>query len=222
MKYFNLRAMPFVLGLAMALSVMSCDDEDEVKDEKGGTNDGLEWVDLGLPSGTLWAPYNVGAERPEEFGDYVSWGKIQFEGSEDDLNVDVSELKNLGVIDKNGNLTAEYDVATKKYGGHMPTLSQWQELYDKCTWVLLTLNGVDGYKVKGINGESIFLPAAGCRSGDNQFNVGSHGYYWSSTPDPDYADYAYRLRFVSDIIDPNNYDFRFNGLSVRPVSEKGR
>lgn len=97
----------------------------------------------------------------------------------------------------------------------IPTLQEFKELLNKCTWKWTTMDGKKGYKVTGKNGNSIFLPAAGYCNDNGLYFVGGLGYYWSSTADDD-SDCAYGLYFGSG--DHNWYrDYRGYGLSVRPV-----
>ena len=124
------------------------------------------YIDLGLPSGTLWASCNVGANSPEEAGGYYAWGETD---EKEDYNIETSlthykhesNLLSRGIIDENGQLTASYDVATVKLGKNwrMPTELESQELFEHCTWEWTTLNGVDGSMVIGPNGNAIFFPA---------------------------------------------------------------
>ena len=181
-------------------------------------------VDLGLS--VYWASCNVGAESPEEYGDYFAWGETTTKSSYTEKNnvtygLSISELESRGIIDADGNLTAAYDAATANWGNdwRMPTLDEIKELISQCTWVWTTQNGVKGRKVTGPNGNSIFLPAAGCRGNTSLISAGSLGYYWSASP---YSDsyYAYYLNFRSDYYDWNYYVNRYNGQAVRPVSEK--
>ena len=99
----------------------------------------------------------------------------------------------------------------------MPTLIEIQELLDNCTWVWTSMNGVNGHKVTGPNGNFIFLPAAGCRRGTSFNSVGASGYYWSASPYNN-SDNAYSLYFYSEYYCPYYYD-RNSGRVVRPVSE---
>jgi hypothetical protein len=129
---------------------------------------GHEYVDLGLPSGTLWASCNVGATSPEEYGDYFAWGETSTKSDYTISNsitsgLSISELESRGIIDASGNLTAAYDAATANWGDkwRMPTLDEIKELVNQCTWEWTTQNGVNGCKVVGPNSNSIFLPAAG-------------------------------------------------------------
>lgn len=105
----------------------------------------------------------------------------------------------------------DYDAAAEKYGAYLPTKEQFQELIACCSW---EWNG-EGYVVKGANGNSILLPAAGCRLCDGDvYGVGTYGYYWSSSPDV--SDYAWRLFIYSGGVD-RCYYFRCNGQSVRLI-----
>lgn len=177
-------------------------------------------IDLGLS--VMWASKNVGANSPEEYGGYFAWGETSLKssyyyGSSVTYNLSITELESKSIIGANGNLTASYDVATAKMGSdwRMPTSAEIQELRDKCTWKWTTQNGVNGRKVIGPNGNSIFLPAAGYRSGSDLGWEGAGGHYWSASPASDSYG-AYSLSFSS--IDYNRtYDNRYDGHSVRPV-----
>ncbi|MCQ2227875.1 MAG: hypothetical protein MJZ01_08215 [Bacteroidales bacterium] len=123
-----------------------------------------------------------------------------------------------------------YDAATVALGAgyRMPTQTEFAELAntDNCEWVWYDednteFNGVAGYKVTskktGYTGNSIFLPAAGYRRGEDLYNEDPYGYYWSSTPVTGGANYAYRLNFGSGDVAPSSYYGRFYGFPVRPV-----
>ena len=198
--------------------------EEMPEPEQPGDNNNHEYVDLGLPSGLLWATCNVGANAPEEYGDYFAWGETTTKETYDSDNSSTyglsdSELQSQGYIDSEGNLTPQYDAATANWGGNwrMPTKAEQQELLDNCIWTWTTQNGVNGYNVEGPNGNSIFLPAAGLRG--SPINIaGSSGYYWSSTPhkiDSNPSDY---LKFDSNYHGMRTLH-RNGGLSVRPVLE---
>ena len=179
-------------------------------------------VDLGLS--VKWASCNVGAESPEEYGDYFAWGETTPKSSYSSSNsvtlgLFISELMSRGIIGSDGNLTAAYDAATVNWGSawRMPTKAEQDELRNNCTWEWTTQNGVNGYKVTGTNGNSIFLPAAGYRYDTSLRNAGSDGRYWSATSSS-ISNFAYYLRFNSDGYDWS-YDYRDYGFAVRPVSE---
>ena len=179
-----------------------------------------EAVDLGLPSGTKWAACNVGATKPEEYGGYYAWGETEEKEvySQDAyMYYKNGEYVNLG-SDISG---TKYDVAHVKWGGNwcMPTKDDIKELLDNCTSEWTTLNGVNGRKfTSNINGNSIFLPAAGGRWYSYLNYAGENGNYWSSTQGPDHSNYAYGLYFDSGRASwYNDYFHRGNGQSVRPV-----
>ena len=176
---------------------------------------GHEYVDLGLPSGLLWATCNVGATSPEEYGNYFAWGETT---TKETYTEDNCATYNVSMNDISGN--AQYDAATANWGGtwRMPTYDELNELWIKCTWTWITQNGVNGYNVEGPNGNSIFLPAAGYRGGSSLYNAGSFGGYWSSTPyeNNDYG--AYVLGLYSNG-HSTHYTSRYYGQSVRPVLE---
>ena len=194
-----------------------------------GEHVGHEYVDLGLS--VKWATCNVGASKPEEYGGYYAWGETEekdnydwstykwCKGSYDTLTKYCTD-GDFGKVDNKTVLDPEDDVAHVKWGGtwRMPTRAEQDELREKCTWAWTTQNGVNGYKVTGPNGNSIFLPAAGCRNGTEADDRGSSGYYWSSSLYSNYGYDAYYLGFGSGSCGWDNY-VRRSGQSVRPVSE---
>lgn len=187
-------------------------------------------VDLGLPSGLKWASFNVGATAPEEYGDHFAWGETE---TKDNYSQNTYAYFHVGgavdadgfemdLWDDLGDISGtEYDVAHQKWGGswRMPTQSEFEELRTSCTWRWGTKNTVYGYKVTGSNGNWIFLPAAGYRIDMNLFQGGSNGLYWSSLPYPYYQSEACYLFFDSNNITPYYRNYRYDGLSVRPVTE---
>ena len=198
----------------------------EIQKSVSNMANGHEYVDLGLPSGLKWATCNVGANKPEDYGDYFAWGETETKTDywvENSLTEEhsISELRRRGIVDGNNRLTSSYDAARAKWGGswRMPTKEELDELEENCRWEWTTQNGVKGYKVTGPNGNSIFLPAAGRRDGSSLYNAGSDGYFWSSTPyDGSYDYYACYLYFVNgdEYVD---YGYRNFGQTVRPVLE---
>lgn len=185
---------------------------------------GHKFVDLGLPSGLLWARNNVGASTPYADGDYYAWGETQ---TKSDYSWDTYKWGNsptkYNSFDGKTKLEASDDVATVKWGKEcrMPSRAEFQELYNKCEWTWKSnYNGASGYLVKGPNDQTIFLPASGFRYGVDLGNYGSFGYYWSSSLSTGNTDYAYRLCFDSGYVRPSDFYNRYDGRSVRPVAEK--
>ena len=195
---------------------------------------GHDYVDLGLPSGTLWATCNVGADSPEEYGDYFAWGEIEpkesytwetykwCEGTAETLTKYCvnSEYGYKGFTDGKTELDPEDDAATVNMGAawRMPSAEQTKELIDNCSHEWTQLNGVNGFLVTGPNGSQIFLPAAGNRWQENLFGVGSLFYYWHNAfyPDDNYVHfYASCLGFWADDVLS-----RDAGLPVRAVRKK--
>ena len=150
-----------LLGAALfSLAFTSCSKDD---DDDNNSSTSVEFdthaVDLGLPSGTLWADQNVGAKTPEEFGGYYAWGAIITNTSytSDTYKVDT---KSAGA-DWGGN--PQFDIATLTYGGNWrtPNYSDYNELILNTKKEWTEINGVKGLKFIGTNGNSVFLPAAG-------------------------------------------------------------
>ena len=201
----------------------------------GGGGDEHAYVDLGLPSGLLWATCNVGANAPEEYGDYFAWGETQpkstykwsnyqyyYDGIWVTKYCNNSDYGYNGFTDNLTTLLPEDDAAAANWGGNwrMPTKEEFQELYNNTTHTWTTQNGVNGRLFTAANGNSLFLPAAGFRYDSSLYEAGSHGNYWSSllllrTEDPYYAWFFY---FDSDGTYVN-YDARRIGHSVRAVRE---
>ena len=211
------------------------DDKSFTTENNGGGGGGLNghyYVDLGLPSGTLWATCNVGADKPEDYGDYFAWGETEpkhtynwstyryCNGNYDRLTKYCSKsgYGYNGFTDYLTTLEPGDDAATANWGNgwRMPTMEEWQELYQNTTVTWTQQNGVNGRLFTAPNGNSLFLPAAGYRWGSGLYGVGSYGYCWSSsliTGDPYDAWYFY---FDSSNISMHYYD-RYRGLSVRAV-----
>jgi hypothetical protein len=152
-------------------------------DDTVGPPEGVEAVDLGLPSGTKWANMNVGATKPEEYGGYYAWGEIEEKSSYTQDNYTVPTKRtgdNIWAL--NGDMAyTQYDVAYMKWGGswHMPTKEQLDELIKNTTWKWTQLNGVYGSKLTSKqNGKSIFLPAAGYRQHGALKYSGTRVTYW--------------------------------------------
>ena len=200
-----------------------------------------EAVNLGLPSGLLWASFNLGATAPEEYGDYYAWGEVTVK---DDYSWETykwckgtkrsftrycpSDKASYwgGEGDPDGKTDfKDYDyaddAARQQLGGNwrLPTEQEWKELIDNCTYSFTSQNGVGGVRFVATNGNSIFLPASGCKVNTSISLADNLCGYWSSQlSDPTYWDPTYAIIFYAD----NNYtqmrdDFRYAGMPVRPV-----
>ena len=181
------------------------------------------YVDLGLPSGILWATCNVGAKEPWENGLYFSWGNV--DGHKKDSGYDFG-TSNDGPYattpgaSLTGNIpvNAEYDAARANFGGswRMPTTYEIMELHGNCTRKWTTQNGVNGMLfISNINGNSVFFPAAGCYRGTILSYKGEYGYYWHSSLHSQST--VFYLAFYSCHLYPQNYCLRFFGFPVRAV-----
>ena len=188
-------------------------------------------IDLGLPSGTLWASCNLGASAPEGIGDRYAWGETQSKsyydwdnykwcnGTYNSLTKYCSKSY-YGTVDNKLKLDDEDDVAIVLLGKgwHMPDNVQMQELIDNCSWSSESLNGVAGYRVTGPNSNSIFIPENG-QFDESGIMWSSHVFLWTSETDGSY--YAYRCEYytgaVSDRYVVASANHRHDGLCVRPV-----
>ena len=189
-----------------------------------------EYVDLGLPSGTLWATCNVGADTPEGYGDYFACGETEpkevynwstykwCNGTYDTLTKYCSN-SSYGTVDNKTELEPEDDAAYVNWGENwrMPTYDQFNEIKTKCTWTWTTQNGVNGHLVTGPNGNTLFLPAAGYRCDSLFGDVGSCGCYWSRAILSSGPYDAYGMYFYSEGVYWNNFsrDFGFPLRAVR-------
>ena len=197
---------------------------------KGGAENGHEYVDLGLS--VKWATCNVGANSPEEYGDYFAWGETTpkttyfwstykyCNGLYDTMTKYCTDSY-YGTVDNKTTLELTDDAARVNWGGkwRMPTKAEQDELRDtdNCTWTWTTQKGVKGYKVTSKkNGNSIFLPAAGYRSNDNLICAGIWGSYWSSSLSSYSCHDAYSVFFSSSYVNCSDYS-RHDGRSVRAV-----
>ena len=207
-----------------------------------------EAVDLGLPSGLKWASFNLGASKPEEYGDYYAWGEIEpyytsldplvwkegkesgYEwtsykwcmGSKNTLTKyctdSYSDYGYNEFSDDKTVLDPEDDAAHMNLGGRwrMPTADDLDELEHNCSWEGTKLNGVNGFRIVGVNGNSIFLPAAGSRVSTVITNEGTSGSaYWLSTLNP--LVYYAQVLLLEWGGDRHSRDQRFVGHTIRAV-----
>lgn len=201
-------------------------------EEATNSENGHEYVDLGLPSGILWATCNVGASHPGGYGKHFAWGETEPKntynwstykhGSAYNQLTKYCTSSNYGTVDNKSVLELEDDAARANWGGkwRMPNIEEQKELLDNCIWTWTTLKGVPGYEVKGQNGKSIFLPAAGYFSDSSFTEDRDYGHYWLSELASEYPNYAYFLYFDSaDHHYCNNFS-RYHGRTVRAVCKK--
>ena len=200
------------------------------------------WVDLGLPSGILWAKYNVGATSPEEYGGYYAWGETEEKSSYtwqtysyahqgyDEWGYPTVIYENIG-SQIHG---TQYDVATKlwKEGARMPTKNEFIELTSTCTFTRSEYNNVSGFSVIGPNGNQIFLPFTGAKGYGEHEGRNTDGYFWSATIEtyglPDWKeelDDAFYLYLTPtekggyNIGVDGGYEREY-GITIRPVKDK--
>ncbi len=233
MKKLILLSLLACAGLVQAQTVakgfiyQDCSKNGQVVDLRSSSSgaNGHEYVDLGLS--VKWATMNVGATAPEGYGDYFAWGETTTKSDYSwstyfDTNDDGSTFTKYNTDGGLTTLELTDDAAHVHWGGdwRMPTKAELQELYDNCTWVWATQNGVKGYRVtskkSGYTDKSIFLPAAGYRNASDLGSAGSVGGYWSSSLGEGYSYDAWGLGFSSDSHGIGG-SYRFNGQSVRPV-----
>ena len=195
-----------------------------------------EYVDLGITvdgKKIKWATCNVGASKPEDYGDYFAWGetsgynsgKTNFSWTTYFDTSDGGTTFTKYATDKKTVLDFEDDAARASWGGswRMPTDEEWTWLLENCTWTWTDNyngTGVAGRivtsNVSGYKGNTIFLPAAGYRSNTYLYSAGSNGYYWSSSLAEGNSDYARFVFFISGVMF-RNLSSRNSGQSVRPV-----
>lgn len=189
-----------------------------------------EPIDIGLS--VKWASCNVDATESWEYGGYYAWGETEekdyydwssYKWCNGSLTTMAKYCANssCGTVDNKTTLEPSDDVAHVKWGGswRMPTFDEMTELIFNCTWQWTTYKNVNGYEVTGPNGNSIFLPAAGCRSGTEIIDRGSIGFYWSSSLNSNDSSIAGDLFFNNSNIGYSGSSNRCYGCQVRPVCE---
>ena len=197
----------------------------------GGSSDpGEEVVDLGLPSGLKWRGWNVGASKPEEYGNYYAWAETSPKSSYSSSNYKYKATDyGDGMIvyakydptpihgDGKTVLEAEDDAASVNLGNgwRTPTFNEFKELRENCTWAWTTRNGVNGMLVTGPNGKSIFLPGGGWYTNTTLTGKTTYGSYWTATGS---GDIAHAVDFANGYVDKAVLA-RSDGRSVRPVKD---
>lgn len=199
-------------------------------------NDAHAYVDLQLPSGTLWATDNLGADSANINGKYYAWGEVAAkdtftwdsyrycEGSAISITkYNIHET--FGKVDSLLVLLPEDDAATASWGADwcIPTMAQFNELIKGCTWAWTpnyNNTGVAGrVGTSKQNGQTIFFPAAGYKGSDRFYSVGDYGDYWTSSLDPNSCESAFDFSFISGNF--NNYgNSRYIGQTIRAVMKK--
>ena len=194
-----------------------------------------EYVDMGLS--VKWANYNLGATTPTGVGDYYAWGEIEPKDSYTTANYQwangpnaltkyctVDSMGYNGFTDGLTTLQAQDDAAQMQKGGHwrMPSDAEWEELRKNCIWTQAEQGGQIGYLATSkINGNRIFIPVAGFRSGGNVV-LDYLGAYWSSTLNEAKQSCAYGLYINKDEDRVGKYSnsTRSNGFLIRPVYDE--
>ena len=225
-------------ALCFGLTCCSEDDyERPIPFQTDGRDDSHEWIDLDLPSGTLWATCNIGASSSEEYGDYFAWGETtpktdyswstyKYSQGSGTTMIKYCTDSNYGMVDNRTELDPADDAATAIWGNNwqMPSLAQCQELcssdYTTTTWT--TRKGVYGRIITSkTNGNSIFLPAAGSRDKSGFHDVAGKGSnYWSRSLFTERSDLACGFGFYVSEVMGWGAPYRFYGSSVRPVRVK--
>ena len=185
-------------------------------------------VDLGLS--VKWAMMNVGASCPEEYGGYYAWAETaekstyswenyKYCNGTDDSLTKYCLSSAYGTVDGKREIEPMDDAARKNMGNvwRIPTKDEMDELIESCDWTVERMNGVQGYRVTGPNGNSIFMPFGGQKSDDEHYNQGGTGFYWTSNLNGSSAGLA--VYMYSGNIDYMGY-IRPMGLSIRPVLKR--
>lgn len=178
--------------------------------KKKPTENGHEYIDLALPSGTMWADCNIGAFSPSESGSYYAWGETITKTNYTESNYTYSNNPVTLPLDR--------DAASVNWGGRwrMPTENDFYELYRECTWKWTEIDGKKGYKVSSSkNGNSIFMPVS-----YNTASLENLGFYWSSTLSTWSTKVAYVLYFDPSGISTTSGSNRYVMRTIRPVFVK--
>ncbi len=192
-------------------------------------------VDLGLTSGLKWASANVGAETQYATGDFFAWGETApkavydwntYKWSKGSLET-ITKYLNVdtygGPVDDKTVLDPGDDPATVVLGGkwRTPTRKEFIELRRECDWIWVSENGAAGYEIRSkVNGNKIFLPAAGFWQDDHSVGVGlwAYGDYWTSSLGGGCPEFAFCITFNSQTIDWGTFE-RSWGFAIRAVTE---
>ena len=234
-----------MLSMAMVFAVGCKPEEEENEDNNtptivdnggNGSLNGHSYIDLGLPSGTLWASCNIGAAAPEGKGGYFSWAEtvdkeehadqftwIGYKYSAADVFVpnnahltkycSVADYGNNGFTDELTVLQPSDDAATANWGEGwmMPSVAQFEELMTVCSGTRTYLNEIEGFQFTSPNGQSIFLPLAGRYMGEaSAWFMFTRGEYWTRELNVDYP-YSAKVFGWDAIGYANDDDFMQSG-----------
>lgn len=233
MKCISKAITAMILMMVFAVSCQKPDEPNNGGNDNGNDVNGHEYVDLGLPSGTLWATCNVGSNTPEGYGDYYAWGETETKELYDwksykygrfiheryELNkyCTDSAFGLNGFVDNLTVLEPDDDVARVCWGEGwcMPTIGEWEELFLNTTGEWTKLNDVKGWRCTASNGNSLFLPAAGYWW-DDAFNA-DLGLYWSRSINKEFPYRAWGFHFNCDSSHLCGSSDRNRGQTVRAV-----
>ena len=222
-----------ILMMVFAVSCQKPDEPNNGGNDNGNDVNGHEYVDLGLPSGTLWATCNVGSNSPEDFGGYYAWGETEPKELYDWKSYKYGRFFNEryqlnkyctdscyginGFVDNLPVLEPDDDVARVCWGEGwcMPTIGEWEELFLNTTGEWTKLNDVKGWRCTASNGNSLFLPAAGYWW-DDAFNA-DLGLYWSRSINKEFPYRAWGFHFNCDSSHLCGSSDRNRGQTVRAV-----
>ena len=184
-----------------------------------------EYVDLGLS--VKWATFNVGATSPEDYGDYFAWGETETKDKYswatykwcDGTSTNMTKYN---TEDGKTILEPADDAAYVNWGGdwRMPSKEEVDELAQQCNWIWTTYNNVNGYKVTGPNGNSIFLPAAGYKGAGPTYPAGEDGLYWTNTLEKQHYSYLIVLHYDAPPTQAGTQGTRCFGFTIRPVYDE--
>lgn len=182
-----------------------------------GSVNGHDWVNLGLPSGNLWATNNIGALTIAEEGYYLAWGntEVHVDTGRDFENVTSAYGKAVGDISGSN----KYDAASKKWGApwRMPTKNDFLELINYCEIKPAEVDNVQGYAVIGRNGQSIFLPYTAVKSGGLIWSFGGC-WYWTSSEET--SEKAAIFQIFNKGIPELDSCWKYHLIPIRPVIYK--
>ena len=222
-----------ILMMVFAVSCQKPDEPNNGGNDNGNDVNGHEYVDLGLPSGTLWATCNIGADTPEGYGSYFAWGETEPKDIYDWKSYKYGRFFNEryqlnkyctdscyginGFVDNLPVLEPDDDVARVCWGEGwcMPTIGEWEELFLNTTGEWTKLNDVKGWRCTASNGNSLFLPAAGYWW-DDAFNA-DLGLYWSRSINKEFPYRAWGFHFNCDSSHLCGSSDRNRGQTVRAV-----